>query len=472
MKVTAKITRVLLISVFLIIFSVQAGAEEKTDVKELLAEAYVIDGDHEKAKEIYGDILKEDPHNVKARLQKARILGWQRRYAESIEEYEMILKEDHDEKIELEIKAKKAYWDNRVRQAISHYRALVEKDPENVEAMFDLSQVYSYQGMWEDAIGQYESILEVSPTHFRAKEALEKVNLIASRVKVTPGYEFFEADSSSRSEDIKRHSFFSRLRVPFNYKLNIDAGYRLTGRSFSDFGDVLENRANLGFTYLRMPDWRLEAHYSLIDYNKDIDTLHLFGGQAFYRISDIVTSVSSFDRKQLENTSRLIRDGYYSDDYKQRFKVDVNKRLKIGVDYLFSYYSDDNYKHEPGFDVLYFVMLDPTRLAVKYRYFYREFDEKVPEYFSPKGFCSNAVEFNWRHFLNKEEIFFGADDLYYDLKYELAVDSKNIVSHKFGIELNWDINKRLNFRIGASMTDSSADIYDDSSVTASIRYYF
>jgi len=326
--------------------------------------------------------------------------------------------------------------------------------------------------MWKKAIKEYKRILDVSPEHFRAKEGLQKAELISGHITTKTGYKFFEADSQDRVNDIKRHTFFNRILCPLNNNLQIDAGYNLTGRSFSDFGDVLENEGRIGFTYLQRPDWRINGFYNFIEYNKDIDTLHTFGGNFNYRVSDTCVSRFSYERKRLENSSTVIKGNYYAENYKERLDIDITRRFKLGLDYLFSNYSDGNYRDEPGIDALYYISFEPKRFSIKYRYFYRVFDEKMPEYFSPHSFWTNKITFNWRHFLNKEEIFFGADDLYYDLKYDVAVDSGDIVSHKFSAEFNWDINKKLNLNIKGSITNSSADVYEDKSAVAAIRYYF
>lgn len=120
----------------------------------------------------------------------------------------------------------------------------------------------------------------------------------------------------------------------------------------------------------------------------------------------------------------------------------------------------------------YFLMLEPRRLMLKYKYFYRDFKREAGEYFSPRGFHTNSIGISWRHFLNKEEIFFGADDLYYDLGYEASADSEGIVGHKFSGEFGWDVNKRLNINIKASVVNSSADVYKDKSIVAAVKFYF
>lgn len=491
---------------FFCFFVSAAGAgENEGEIRALLAEAYIADGDYESAIEEYREVLKNDPGNIEARaaladilswnkkynealalydeilkdneapeirLQKARVLGWAREYDKSLKEYQRILDNNYSEAVEVEMRAKRAYWNNRVKRAIKYYKELIEKDPKNVEAMFDLSQVYSYQSMWREAIEEYKRILGVSPNHFRAKEGLQKIELISTRVSLKSGYEFFEADSTGRDWDLKKHSFFSRFDCPVNDNLKLEIDHKLTERSFFDFGDVVENEGRIGVSYLESPDWRVSGFYDFIDYNKSIDIVHTFGGDLNFRVFDIGVSRFSFERERLENSSTVIRGNYYSDNYKERLDIDVNRRLKLGLDYLFSNYSDGDYRDEPGIDFLYYVSLEPRSFSVQYRYFYRVFDEKMPEYFSPHSFWTNKVSFNWRHFLNKEEIFFGADDLYYGLGYDVSVDSGNIVSHKFKAEFNRDISKRLNFNIEGSITNSSVNVYNDKSITAQMKYYF
>ncbi|MBL7130852.1 MAG: tetratricopeptide repeat protein [Candidatus Omnitrophica bacterium] len=511
LKIAQELSRsdflVVLIFCFLLYsFVSAAGAgENEGEIRALLAEAYIADGDYESAIEEYREVLKNDPGNIEARaaladilswnkkygealelyneilkdkeapeirLQKARILGWAREYDKSEKEYQKILDIEDNKGIELEMKAKLSYWNNRVKRAIRYYKELIDTDPKNLEAMFDLSQVYAYQSMWDDAIQIYRKIIDVSSTHFRAKEGLEKAKLISEYCSLKSGYEFFEADSTGRDQDIRRHSSFNEFNYPLNYNLNLNTTYRLTYRSFADFGDLLENEGRIKVSYINNPNWSVGGFYDFIAYNKDINTMHTFGASYNFRIFDYGMSNFSYQRERLENNSKVIRDGYYIDNYKERLDIDINKRFKLGMDYLFAGYSDSNYKHEPGLDLLYYFSLDPKRFAVKYRYFYKNFDKKVSDYFSPKGFSTNSLALNWRHFLNKEEIFFGADDLYYDLGYDISVDSGDIVSHKFSGEFNWDISKRLNLNIRASVVNLSASVYRDKSITAQMKYYF
>jgi len=446
--------------------------KEDIEVKEKLADVLSWDKQYDKAFALYDQII-DDEYKENVQLQKARVLGWARRYDEASEEYQKILDKQHDDLIELEMQAKSASWNGRVETAINKYNELIARDPENVEAMFDLSQVYSYQSMWKDAISEYRRILAINPTQFRAREGLEKAELISKHVSLRTDYRFFEADSPSRDMDVRKHQFLSNVKIPINSKTFIDVGYVLTGRMFTDFHDILENEGRVKITYLERPDWQVSAYYGLVGYNKDIDELdHLFGGDFGYRITDYAVYSVFYDRERLENNSTVIREHYHRDKLKNRLDFDVSRRLKLGADYTYAYYSDNNALNEPGFDILYYISLEPKSLTFKYRYFYKQFNDKVSEYFSPKGFSTSRFTINWRHFLNKEEIFFGANDIYYDLKYDISIDSTDIAGHKFSWILNYDITKRLNLNVSGAVMGSSAGVYKETEVKAGLRYYF
>ncbi|MFA6609500.1 MAG: tetratricopeptide repeat protein [Candidatus Omnitrophota bacterium] len=420
---------------------------------------------------LYDEVLseKEDP---RVRLQKARVLGWAKDYGAALKEYKKIIDYTHDETVRLEMDSKSAYWNNRVNRAIRTYGSLIEKDPENVEAMFDLGQIFAHNEMWERAIGEFKKIINISPDHFRAKEGLEKVELVSERLLWKSGYKFIEADSQSRDMDVRKHTMFNRFNYPLDRNFLITAEHDITARMFSDFSDVLENEITAKFKYTQNPYGWVEGFYTLTAYNKDISPISTFGGKLNIRLFDIGSSTFSYERERLENSSEVIRGGYYGDIYKERIDVDVTARLKAGADCLYETYSDDNSRVEPGFDILYYFSLDPLRLSAKYRYFYKEFDKKVFVYWSPKGFTTNSVEFNWRHYLNKEDIFYGADDLYYEVGYTLSLDSLNTASHKFSGELNWDVNKDLNMNVRGSFSNSSNSVYRDSDLIASLEYFF
>ncbi|MDD3988007.1 MAG: tetratricopeptide repeat protein [Candidatus Omnitrophica bacterium] len=440
-------------------------------VKEKLAAVLSWDKQYKDSLALYDELLleKEDPL---IRRQKARVLGWARRYKESLAEYRLILARGYDPLIALEMEAKDAYWNGRIKKAIDYYSRLIEKDHRNGEAIFDLSQIYSYQSMWSEAAVKYNQLLYFYPNHFRGKEGLEKVGLNRGHILGTFGYEYLEQASASRDMDVKKHSVFGGFNYPLDEHFNFKVQYKFSTRSFTDFSRIVENEGRFDLTYLNNPDWRAGAYYDFIGYNRGINPMHTFGLNAGLTALDFLNVSFFFDRKRLENNSTVIRNRLFSDNFKGRLDFDFNYRLKGGAEYTFMKYSDGNYNNLPAIDLVYLISLDPRRLSVKYRYFYQNYHIKKADYFSPKGFSTNVLALNWRHFLNKEEIFFGTNDLYYDLGYQASVDSQDIVCHTFSAGLYWDISKRFNLNITVSQTESSASVYKDKNIFVSMKYYF
>jgi tetratricopeptide (TPR) repeat protein len=446
--------------------------KDTPDVKESLADTLSWDKQYDLSIAVYDEILDEK-YDAKIHRQKARVLGWAKRYRDSDDEYKKILEREFNENIDIEMQAKRAYYNSRNRAAMEKYSQLVYREPDNAEAIFDLAQIYSYEFMWQKAKDAYRLILDTYPDHSRAKEALCKTQLISERILLDTRYDFFKGQSTSRETDIKKHQALNSLSVPLNDNTILNLDYFYIRRNFKDFDSINENQGRIKLSYLKKPDWQAGAYYGLSDYSKGIDkTLQFFGGNFSFFIDDTSTLRLNYDRQILDDNSTVIRDYLYRDNFNLRADFNVSRRFKIGADYTIAHYSDNNMLNEPGFDLLCYLNLEPKMFYFKYRYFYKEFKHKDKAYWTPKGLSTNTFTLNWRHFLNKEEIFFGADNIFYDLRYDLSIDSERVAGHKFTCEFNWDISKKLNFNIAGSVMGSSNSVYKEEQARAGFKYYF
>ncbi len=453
------------------IYSRVASLTNDYTVLEKLARVLSWDRQYRESVETYDNVLVKNDDTF-IRTQKARVLGWARRYRESIGEYVRAISRVNDPAIELEMLAKKAYWNQRIRKAIDFYSRLLNIDARNSEAAFDLAQIYAYQSMWDKAILEYNRLLHLYPNHFQAREGLKKARLIRFGLRGRFGYDYLEQTSLSRDTDVRKHSVFGDFSYFLNEHLNLGVQYKFSTRSFTDFSRLTENEGRFELNYSDNPDWRAGAYYDFIGYGKGINPMHTFGLNAGVRAFDFANASLFFDRKRLENNSTVIQKRLYSDNYKVRWDLDANYRLKMGAEYTFMDYSDGNYNNLPAVDLKYLVSLEPKELSLKYRYFYQNYRRKLTDYFSPKGFSTNVAGVNWGHSLSRKESFFGNDELYYDLGYQASVDSQDIVCHNFNAGLYWDISRRFNLNIVFSQTESSASVYKDKSVSMRARYYF
>jgi len=442
------------------------------NIRIKLADVLSWDKQYKEAITAYDEILSEK-YDQRIHRQKARVLGWSREYEKAEQEYEVILEREYSEVAAIEKQAKAAYWSGRPLEGISAYKDLLAVEPDNGEAMFDLSQVYCYQSMWKESKETFGNILDILPNHFRASEGLEKVRLISEKPYFFSKYRFFEADSSGRDTDIKKYQIINTLGLYLNERVSSRIEYTFSEREFLDAPDIRENEYRLYLDYLNKPDWDLGVYFGSIDYNKNMDEqFYLFGSKVAYRINDKYVFKLNYDRERIENNSSTLWRYFHRHKFVNRLNISHSRKLKLGLDYLTAYYSDDNVLHQPGFDALYYLSFEPKRFYVKYRGYYKYFRDKTLDYWSPKGFWNHNLGFAWRHYLNKEEIFFGADDLYYEIGYDLSSDSEDNIGNKIHLELNWDVNKRLNLNIKGAFSKASSDVYTESEATAGLKYYF
>lgn len=427
--------------------------------------------DYHGAYQVYDELLAEKDEKA-LRLQKARILGWDRKYRQAKKEYRKILSQGPDDLVQREMEAKKLYWKNRVKRAITAYKELIQKVSEHAEAIFDLSQIYSYQSMWSEAIKQYKDLLSLFPDHFRAREGLRKAELISTHPLLSSGYEFFRAHSGARDVDIRKNTMTHLLSVPLNQQTNLELGYRFVRRAFLNHRDLTENQARIGLNYQDNPDWSAGVFFNLVTYYKGIAPVYEFGGQFTFRTFDIGQMTLSQEQQRLENNSAVLERRLFRNNFKVRQDIDLTKRLKAGTDYTFSYISDHNSCHEVAADTLYYLMLEPRAFYVKYRYAFRNYRKTQSDYFAPQDFSLHTISVRWKHFLNKKEIFFGANDIYYESGYDVSFDSTGITSHQVLGGLTWDITKRLQIKGEGQYTIASTKIYEDVGGKGTVKYFF
>ncbi len=448
-----------------------AEAPQDAEAKILLADIYASEQRYSESIAIYDQVLSKK-NDVRLSVKKARILGWAGRYEESLSEYRLILKENHDPLIELEMLAKRFYWNHWVLRGIEANERLVRQDPKNTEALFHLTQIYAHEGMWADAKRAFDLLRQKDSNDIRAIEGLEEMRVRSKRASWNSGYEFFKAYSPGREMDIYRSSIFNKLIVVLQPELQAAFGHRFTIRAFHDHKSVDEEEFSSTINYRQGPQLWGQASYTRYEGGSDISAMNTFSAAAGTRLWDLAALSVSVDRERLENSSGVLIKGLYADNYLQRLNWDLTQRLKLGTDYLFAQYSDDNFKHEPGADILYYVSFEPSRLYLKYRVFYRDFNRVVPDYFSPQRYWVHQLRADWRHYFGTNDVYFGRKERYFGLSYDIFLDSQNIISHHLAAEFRWQIARSMTVGLEAFFSLASSNIYRDRGLIASCNYSF
>lgn len=445
--------------------------EDNVQAKERLALLRAYSRHYEEALEFYDKILAEN-ETSETRLHKARVLGWAKRFDDSTREYERLLQKEADPKVRMEMEAKRLNWGRRPVHAAQAYEKLLQEDPQNLEARFDLSELYASQSFWPEAEKEYEAILEIAPGHFRAKAGLEKARLVSERPSLISGVSFVEAKSPTRESDVNKGAFSNAMNIPVTKRLNLGLENEMARRYFSDRERVSEITNKVRMSYAEGSRQRLDAFWGVVTSNGGVPTAQPFGASYRARVHDAFTPSLSFERGRVENTGLAIARGLTADHFKERIEWDVARRWRLGEDYVYSNISDGNVKNEAGVDIAYLFSFEPKKLSLTHRSVFTDYHDTVRDYFSPKSFWTYSLALEWKHYLNKEEIFFGAKDLYYALRYEVSVDSEDVIGHHFSADIHWDIRPDWSWHVKGILSETWSKVYFDRSLETYLRHYF
>ncbi|MFA5164287.1 MAG: tetratricopeptide repeat protein [Candidatus Omnitrophota bacterium] len=430
-----------------------AAEPDNTEALWWLARILSWDRRYKEALAEYDKLIAKDPSKTMPRREKARILGWMRRYMDSIAEYRKIQDEAaRDEAAALEMSAKEALYKRFDAEAIKAYGKWLDKEPADLEALFDLAQVYSRNGRWDDARSQYGEVLEVFPSHFRAKEALAKVELLSKCKEVSGGFEYFEQDSTSRDTDEKYYDVYTKFRAPLMKDLYLTVREDTFIHEFSDISSVTREKAGAGLELTKMPFFRAKAELYASMYNKGYKDNLNSNEEAELKPAGWLLLAFSHLRDDVLDNSETLRHSLKKDDIKGRVQFDPNRRISLGGDFMYTDLSDGNDKDTFGLDAKAQLFYEPRSLSLKYRYEQYNYDRSGGYYFSPGSFHYNSVSLEWRHFLNKEELFWGSNDTYYTLRYTANFEVNDNIGNVFYAGLCKDWNDRFSTRAEWSKT--------------------
>ena len=485
-------------------------AEDPSDIKSALklTEILAAEQDYENAVNLCRKILSMEPDNKSAELWLARILSWNKQYDSSLAVYDNIIKNDPNAVVPMRERARLLGWDKKYDQsiaaykdalnhanpnlvisyemnskynlynqldiaAINHYKKWLELEPNNPEALFDLGQIYSNQMQWTNARIMYNRILDEFGGHFRARQALSKVDIYSKAAQLKTGIEMIKADSSGRLTNKRSWSTFASITQPLDEKYYLRLRQDNIWYRFKGIEQAYRQRFLVALDYYDKPEFQAGAHYTYSDYPDEHGIKSTFGGQIGYVPRDRWLINLSHLRDEVTDNGTAFLNKRYRDDYKIRGLYKPGRRMAIGADYMYSRYNNDNDRNTYGLDLGYLLSHEPRSLKVTYRYEEYQFDNVSLDYFSPESFHYNAIGLQWKHFLNKEELFWGTNDTFYSFHYTVNFDVKNETGHKLYFDFHHDWNNKCSSHFEWSrMIYEHRDTYSENRLMFFMSVYF
>ena len=122
-----------------------------------------------------------DPRDVDTRLVQARVMAWNKQYADALLRYDSLLSERPDLREARLDRARALSWAGRLDEALDSYRALLAKDSIDRDARFGSAQVSGWKGNLTEAERQYRTILTRNSRDVEARVGLGYVYLWQGR---------------------------------------------------------------------------------------------------------------------------------------------------------------------------------------------------------------------------------------------------------------------------------------------------
>lgn len=449
------------------------NGDNKT-IRLWLARCLSWDKQYDESLEIYSNLIAQySDWEIPAR-EKARVLGWSRQYDDAVEEYRHLAERDPNTPVfGYEMAAKQNLYNRFPISAMKHYKQWLSEEPDNPEAMYDLAQIYSTQQQWSNAANMYERILAQYPSHFRAKQALDKVRMYSQDTKVRAGFKMFESDSASRITDTRYWNAFASVTLPLNENTYVNIRQDNIWRNFDNYRQIYQQQFGVELEYKHKPDFWGSVNFAASAYENEKGVEYLFGGELNIKPVDELTVTLSHQRRQIIDNSKVFLDKLYADNFGTRVLYQPTRHWVSGADYFHAAYSDGNKKDAYGADVGYYLSFEPDSLKLSYRHEIYHFSILDPDYFSPASFHSNRLRTEWRHYFNADELFWGTNDTYSTVQYEVIFDDGNQIGHQIRCGFHHDFNDRCSSYLEWSkMIYEHADIYSEDMLMFYTSIYF
>lgn len=428
-------------------------------------------GDFKDSVKIYDErlALQYDPEVAR---QKARVLGWAKKYSKAIATYSDAYNRSGEKAIELEEAGKQAFWNGWILTTIRKYRALLEIEPKNIEARFDLAQTEAYQHMWKASTADFQEILDQYKGHFRASDSLHKADIYWHDRALTPEIRYFRAKSGVRNTYVNRLTGELRFEQPLGEHLTARAGYEYDFYHFQAGADSIQrNMGKIGLDFFATPYLWGNAEYRPAIYSGIKRTSQLFSGYVSARPVDPVVITAFTQRADLDNNRTVFDKQIRTTDAGGRLQANIHRRWQFTGDYQYSWLNDGNRRNGFNIDNLVYLLYDPTRLTIDGRFeFYSYKNQVLADYWSPHNFWDAQMTVHWRHYLNKNGLYFGAKDTYYGVKYRFQVDRDKNVYNGGAFEFHHDFSHRI--AVHAEGYGIYSGVYDDFGATAALTGRF
>lgn len=449
--------------------------KENEGLRLWLARIYSWDRKYQESIIEYDNLIDSYSPKLEYFREKARVLGWMREYRDSEIAYKEAIEKfpDHDA---LQHEEKALYSDRRYyhKTAIEEYKKWLLIEPNDPEALSNSAQLYSRLEKRSKAAKNYTTLLIQNPEQFRVEQSQEKNQIYLRETLSEEGFIFYESDSGSRLADVKYYNIYQEFSHPLNEKIKVRLRYDNQYYRFPETIFRLNRyRLTTGIEYVDLPDIRFNIGYGFSDKTDRVESSHSGYANAYLQPCDPLKVHLKYARDDVDINVETLRRHLQKDDYGTRLVYTPHRRWFLGADAMYSNYTDGNNRFLWGIDLNAHIFYSPRRLSITYRYEEYGFSKARDWYFSPNSFHSNGIGLEWRHYLNSEELYWGSNDTYYTFRYMYKIERDGIHGHVLFMDFHHDWTDRVSTHLDVQkIIYENESIYGDTRISAYLRWYF
>lgn len=371
------------------------SADDADEIHEL-AKAYVGADSYGEAVNLYDRYLELRPDDLEARIEYARVLGWNGRYAASAQQYERITRAAPD-RLDLQLEyARILSYDERYVPARRRFEALTDVSDRPradlypqvpVEARYHLGQIYRWFGWNEHALAEQSGAIDLDASY---QPSLREIDLIRhNRPATTFDARYTHAENSNDFTLDRVDLEAERWTSPRT------AWQLLVGRhSFGHRSDEVDSTAvGAGARYRWSDQWITSGRVGANFYGEDLGTSPYWGLGTQWLPS--LQSRVAFDYSHYDlvydvfTVDSLRSDPLDIDDFRVHYDHATGGRWSWIADASKGFISDGN-DRTALHGLLSFRLLKAPYVAVKGDYRYLSYDFRSNRYWSPGSYNSYA----------------------------------------------------------------------------------
>ena len=369
-----------------------------------LAKSYTALSDYDHAIALYESYLRLRPDDTEARINYARVLSWDKRWAASERQYEKLLA-DHPDRADLRLEyAQILSWDSDYVDAVHMFSSLTDlsNNPRAhlytdvpSRAHYNLGQVYRWYGWNDHALEEQNMALALDSGYQPAREELDIIRRLRPTSTADARYTYANDsnDFTMQRIDLAAEKWTSR-RTAFD----LGVGRHM----FSQFGsDIAATNVSGGASYRFEDRWRGRARVGANFYDSGFGTRPFWGlgvdwnpnfqsrAALDYNHYDLVYDVFTLSSLSPAISPQL-RDPLSIDDLRGHYDYDTGGFWSWLADASIGRVSDSN-KRGAAHGLLSFRLLKDPFIAIKGEGHYLSYDFRSPRYWSPPDYREAAA---------------------------------------------------------------------------------